>query len=690
MIAIIAEKPSVARDLARIVGAQNKKEGYIEGNGYLVTWAFGHLISLAMPNAYGIEKFHKENLPIIPEDFIHIVRQVKSGKDWKTDSSANKQLKVIKEVFNQCDKIIVATDAGREGELIFRLIYNHLKCDKPFERLWISSLTDNAIREGLNHLSPGNDYDSLYESAKARSEADWLVGINATQAMTLSADGGTYSLGRVQTPTLSMVCSRFIENRDFKPSKYWQLKATIEKFGSPINALSIDKWEDENTVKTITNRLKGAKEVKVISVEEKEVNQEPPLLYDLTSLQKDANTKLNLSADKTLSIVQGLYEKKYLSYPRTGSRYISEDVFAEIPSRIKLLEKYPELSEFASKLDGSELNKKSVNDNKVTDHHALIITENLPKDLAGDEKAIYEMVASRMLEAFMEKSVKVSTTVNLSIDDINFTIKGSRIKILGWRVVRFENDTEDEEEVTSLPEFYEGETLPLLKVGPLEKQTRPKPLHTEASLLSAMETAGKDIEEPELRESIKDSGIGTPATRANIIETLLTRGYIERKKKQLVPIEKGLAVYQAVKEMQIANVELTGNWEKRLSEIEKGTFSYDEFMEGIKDFTKKTIGEIMTVKIAVDVASPHVCPKCQSGRLKLMPKLAKCNNPDCDFLMFRSIAGKVLSDKQFEDILKKGKSALIKGFKSKAGKSFDAHVILGENYRLTFQFPERK
>ncbi|MCH5238295.1 MAG: DNA topoisomerase 3 [Muribaculaceae bacterium] len=690
MIAIIAEKPSVARDLARIVGAKNKKEGYIEGNGYVVTWAFGHLISLAMPDAYGIERFRKENLPIIPEEFKHIVRQVKSGKDWKTDLSANKQLKVIKEVFNQCDKIIVATDAGREGELIFRLIYNHLKCDKPFERLWISSLTDNAIREGLNNLHPGNDYDSLYESAKARSEADWLVGINATQAMTLSADGGTYSLGRVQTPTLSMVCNRFIENRDFKPSKYWQLKATVKKFGNPINALSIDKWEDENSVKSITHRLKGAKEIKVISVEEKEVNQDPPLLYDLTSLQKDANTKLNLSAEKTLSIVQGLYEKKYLSYPRTGSRYISEDVFAEIPSRIKLLGKYPELSEFASKIEGFVLNKKSVNDNKVTDHHALIVTENLPKDLAGDEKAIYEMVASRMLEAFMEKSVKVSTTVTLSIDDIRFTIKGSRIKILGWRVVRFEKDTEDEEEISSLPEFYEGETLPLLKVESLEKQTRPKPLHTEASLLSAMETAGKDIDDPELRESIKDSGIGTPATRANIIETLLTRGYIERKKKQLVPTEKGLAVYQAVKEMQIANVELTGNWEKRLSEIEKGTFSYDEFMEGIKDFTMKTIEEIMTVKIAVDVASPHVCPKCQTGRLKLMPKLAKCNNPDCDFLMFRTIAGKVLSDKQFEDILKKGKSALIKGFKSKAGKSFDAHVILGEDYRLTFQFPERK
>ena len=694
MIAIIAEKPSVARDLARIVGAGNKQEGYIEGNGYMVTWAFGHLIQLSMPDAYGIDRFRKENLPIIPESFKHIVRKTKSGKDWKTDSSANKQLKVIKDVFNNCDSIIVATDAGREGELIFRLIYNHLKCDKPFERLWISSLTDNAIKDGLNNLRPGKDYDNLYGSAKARSEADWLVGINATQAMTLTADGGTYSLGRVQTPTLSMVCSRFLENKNFQPSKYWQIKVEFLKFNQPYSVLSDEKWDNIQHVTDIINGIPKDSQIKVEKIESKEINQEPPLLYDLTELQKDANKKLGLSAEKTLSIIQGLYEKKYMTYPRTGSRYISEDVCEEIPSRIKQLSKYDKFKDVSETLSDTELNRKSVNDFKVTDHHALLPTEIIPKDLNGDEKEIYEMVAKRMLEAFSGKCVKEQTKVMMSIGDLNFTLTGSSVKIMGWRKIgamldMAETDEGDTAE-PNLPEFYEAETLPVKKITSEEKQTRPKPLHTEASLLAAMETAGKEIDDTELKESIKDSGIGTPATRANIIETLLTRGYIERKKKQLVPTDKGLAVYEAVKDMQIANVELTGNWEKQLSEIEKGSINYEEFMEGIKDFTKNTIGEIMSVKIAVDVASPHICPKCQTGRLKLMPKLAKCNNPDCDFVMFRNMAGKVLSDKQFEDILKKGKSALIKGFKSKAGKSFDAHVTLGEDCRLTFQFPERK
>ncbi|MCH5238031.1 MAG: DNA topoisomerase 3 [Muribaculaceae bacterium] len=694
MIVIIAEKPSVARDLARIVGARNKQEGYIEGNGYMVTWAFGHLIQLAMPDAYGIDRFRKDNLPIIPESFKHIVRQTKSGKDWKTDSSANKQLKVIKEVFNQSDKIIVATDAGKEGELIFRLIYNHLKCDKPFERLWISSLTDNAIKDGLNNLRTGKNYDSLYDSAKARSEADWLVGINATQAMTLTAGGGTYSLGRVQTPTLSMVCSRFLENKNFQPSKYWQIKVEFLKFNQPYKVLSDEKWDNIQQITDILNGIPKDSQIKVDKIESKQINQEPPLLYDLTELQKEANKKLGLSAEKTLSIVQGLYEKKYMTYPRTGSRYISEDVFAEIPSRIYQLSKYDKFKDVSESLSDVELNRKSVNDSKVTDHHALLPTEIIPKDLSGDEKEIYEMVAKRMLEAFSGKCIKEQTKVLMSIGDLKFPLTGSSIKIMGWRKIGAMLDMtetyEEDTEVPNLPEFYEAETLPVKKITCEEKQTRPKPLHTEASLLAAMETAGKEIEDVELRESIKDSGIGTPATRANIIETLLTRGYIERKKKQLVPTEKGLAVYEAVKDMQIANVELTGNWEKQLGEIEKGSINYEEFMEGIKDFTKNTIGEIVSLKISVDVASPHVCPKCQTGRLKLMPKLAKCNNPECDFIMFRNMAGKVLSDKQFEDILKKGKSALIKGFKSKAGKSFDAHVILGDDLRLTFQFPDRK
>lgn len=691
MKAIIAEKPSVARDIARLVGANSKKDGYLEGNGYMVTWAFGHLIQLAMPDAYGIEGFRKENLPIIPEHFKHIVTQKKSGKEFKPDSSAVKQLKVIKQVFEDCDSIIVATDAGREGELIFRLIYRHLNCHKPFERLWISSLTDRAIKDGMNNLLPGTDYDNLYKSALARSEADWLVGINATQALSIAAGKGVFSLGRVQTPTLSMICKRFIENRDFVPSKYWRIKATFNKFNQSVSALSDEKWYSSKSVKEALSSLADEKEIIVDSIEEKEVCQEPPLLYDLTSLQKEANTKLNLSAEKTLSIVQGLYEKKFLTYPRTGSRYISEDLFAEIPSRIKLLEKYSELSEYAVMLEDQDLNRKSVDDSKITDHHALIVTENLPHGLTNDEKAIYELVASRMLEAFMDKCRMVKTTVKLSVGEIKFQLKGSQIKVMGWKVVRFEEDKDSEEEESSnLPEFYQGEKLPIEKLESIEKQTKPKPLLNEASLLSSMETAGKEIEDVELRESIKDCGIGTPATRANIIETLLAREYVKRQKKNLVPTEKGMAVYDIVKNMEIANVEMTGNWEKQLAEIEKGDVKFDEFMDGIKNYTVRSIAELLNVKLAVEMDSPYICPKCQTGRLKIYPKVVKCNNKECDLLLFRTLAGKQISDTHVEQLLKKGKTTLIKGFKNKAGKPFDAYVILGDDYRFSFQFPERK
>ncbi len=322
MIALIAEKPSVAKDIARIIGATQKNDGYLSGNGYLVTWAFGHLIQLAMPEAYGVANFRRESLPIIPPEFRLIPRQVKADKVYKADPGVLKQLKVIKEVFDQCDKIVVATDAGREGELIFRYIYLHLDCRKPFVRLWISSLTDKAIREGMEKLQPGSQYDNLYRSAQARSEADWLIGINATQALSVAAGQGVFSLGRVQTPTLVMICNRFLENKDFVPTKFWQLKATTASSGVSFSAQSCAKWEQQPEAIAALQRVKATGQLTVKSVERKETSQEPPLLYDLTTLQKEANSKLNFSADKTLSIAQSLYEKKVMSYPRTGSRYI--------------------------------------------------------------------------------------------------------------------------------------------------------------------------------------------------------------------------------------------------------------------------------------------------------------------------------------------------------------------------------
>ena len=432
MIAVIGEKPSVARDIARILGASEKQDGYLSGNGYLVTWAFGHLVGLAMPEAYGIQSFRRESLPIIPDSFQLTPRQVKAEKGYKADPGALKQLKVIKEVFDQSDKIIVATDAGREGELIFRYIYQYIGCNKPFVRLWISSLTDKAICEGLQNLKDGSLYDNLFLSAQARSEADYLIGINGTQALSVAAGQGIFSLGRVQSPTLAMICTRFLENKNFVSQKYWQLKLQSAKDNIAFTALSADKYDTQQAAIDTLQRIKEAKTVQVKTVERKEVNQEPPLLYDLTTLQKEANTKLNFSADKTLSIAQKLYEGKLISYPRTGSRYISQDVFEEIPERLVNLEQYARFAGYAAGMKGKALNSRSVNDGKVTDHHALIVTENLPGKLEADEQAIYELIAGRMLEAFSEKCVKDVTNVTLECAGSLFTVKGSVIKSAGW------------------------------------------------------------------------------------------------------------------------------------------------------------------------------------------------------------------------------------------------------------------
>ena len=686
---MIAEKPSVAKDIARVIGATQRNDGYLSGNGYMVTWAFGHLIQLAMPEAYGVANFRRESLPIIPADFQLIPRQVKAEKGYKADPGVLKQLKVIKEVFDQCDRIIVATDAGREGELIFRYIFHYLSCHKPFVRLWISSLTDRAIREGMENLQPGERYDNLYLAAKSRSEADWLIGINATQALSVAAGQGVFSLGRVQTPTLMMICDRYLENKNFVPTKFWQLKASTASGGIGFTAQSTARWEQQPEAIAALQRAKDAGQLVVKSVERKETAQEPPLLYDLTTLQKEANTKLNFSADKTLSIAQSLYEKKVMSYPRTGSRYISEDVFEEMPERIALLERYPRFAGYAAGLNGATLNRRSVNDGKVTDHHALIVTENLPGELSKDERAIYELVAGRMLEAFSGKCVKDVTTAMLSAGDTGFTVKGAVMKTAGWRAVFSEQDTEDEDAAT-LPPLQEGQTLPLSGVDLLEKQTKPNPLHTESSLLAAMENAGKELEDTELKASLKDAGIGTPATRAAIIETLFARQYIVREKKNLVPTDKGLAVYRIVKDKKIADVEMTGMWETALAKIEAGSMDADTFRKGIEVYAIQITAELLSVQLSFASGETCPCPKCGNGRILFYPKVAKCSNVDCTLTIFRSKCDKQLTDKQIVELVTKRKTGLIKGFKGKNGKAFDASLVLDEQFNVAFSFPEKK
>ena len=686
-VCILCEKPSVAASVAAVLNVKERHDGYLSGNGYLVTWAFGHLIQLAMPDAYGYTGFRRENLPILPQEFKYIPRQVREGKEYKPDPGVLKQLKVIKELFSQADRIINFGDAGREGELIFRLIYNHTACRKPFDRLWISSLTDRAIRKGLDNLKPGSDYDNLYRAAEARAIADWEIGLNGTQALSIAAGQGIYSLGRVQTPTLMMICSRYLENKDFTPQTYYQLKVTVEKDGTPFTAISELRYDSLPDATAALAAVTDTSAVTVADVQRKEVCQEPPLLYDLTALQKEANGRHGFSADKTLSIAQSLYEKKVLSYPRTGSRYLSDDVFDEIPSRIALLEQYPAFAAHAATLKGAALNRRSVDGKRVTDHHALIITEYLPGELSGDERKVYDMVAARLLESFSARCVKDVTTVRLTSGGCAFTVKGTVIRSAGWRAVRDERD--EDEDTASLPSLQPGETIPLASAESVEKQTKPRPLHTESSLLSAMEHCGRDVQDEELRDSLKEGGIGTPATRASVIETLFSRDYVRREKKSLVPTEKGLAVYHIVKDKRIADVEMTGQWESALAKIESGEMNPDTFRKGIEVYAAQITGELLQVQVSVADSERIPCPKCQSGRILFYPKVAKCSNVDCPLTVFRNKGERQLTDHQLTDLVTKGKTSLIKGFKSKEGKSFDACVTFDKDFRTVYEFPPR-
>ena len=686
MKTIIAEKPSVAREIARIVGATKREEGYFEGGGYAVTWAFGHLVQLAMPDGYGIRGFVRDNLPVIPETFMLIPRQVKAEKGYKPDSGVMAQIKVITRLFNGSEQIVVATDVGREGELIFRYLYHYIGCSTPFVRLWISSLTDKAIREGLRNLENGSKYDNLFLAAKARSESDWLVGINGTQALTIAAGRGTYSVGRVQTPTLGMVCERYWENRRFTPEAFWQLHIAVDgNNDGTVKLSSSGKWKEKEPATVLYNKVKEAGTAAVTKVERKEKTEETPLLFDLTTLQKEANAKHGFTAEQTLGIAQKLYEKKLVTYPRTGSRYIPDDVFAEIPKLLAFIGAMPEWKGKVQVKAGPT--RRSVDGGKVTDHHALLVTGEKPLFLSKEDNTVYQMIAGRMIEAFSEKCVKDTTTVTAECAGAEFTVKGSIIRQAGWRAVHGE---EDKEEI-SIPDRQEGDTLTLKGCSITEGKTKPKPLHTEATLLSAMETAGKEVEDDALRQALKDCGIGTPATRAAIIETLFKRGYMERCKKSLVPTEKGLALYSIVKTMRIANVALTGEWEKELARIERGELPADTFRKEIEAYTREITSELLSCdKLFARKDSGCKCPKCGTGTMQFYGKVVRCDNAECGLPVFRLKANRTLSDEEIKDLLTEGHTKLLRGFKSKQGKSFDATIAFDGEFNTTFVFPEKK
>lgn len=705
MKTIIAEKPSVAKEIAHIVGADKREEGYMQGNGYFVTWAFGHLVQPAMPETYGMKGFHAENLPVIPDPFVLVPRQVKTENGYKPDAGVLAQIKIIGKLFDCSERIIVATDAGREGELIFRYLYAYLGCRKPFDRLWISSLTDTAIREGLLNLRDGKEYDNLYHAAKARSEADWLVGINGTQALTIAAGRGTYSVGRVQTPTLGMVCERYWEHKRFESKSFWQVHFGVvdTDSGNILKFTSANRWADKGTATDIYNKVKDTGSAIITKVATKRKVEKAPLLYDLTTLQKEANTQHGFTAEHTLSIAQKLYEAKFITYPRTSSRYISDDVFATLPKLFKNLENHSEYGEKVKLLPGSEdYSKNSVNAAKVTDHHALLITENAAIGLFKDEKIVYDMILCRMIEAFSADCIKDITSVTAQVDhDVEFGISGSIIRQTGWRALslkeknnRLDKDadaTDNEVKDQVIPNWQEGQHITLSGCTITEGKTKPKPLHTESTLLAAMETAGKEIEDDTMRQAMKDCGIGTPATRAAIIETLLKREYMVRQQKKLVPTEKGLALHSVVKNMAIANVEMTGKWEAELAKIERGEASADGFTHSIEGYTREITAELLGCdRLFSHKDSGCQCPKCKHGTMQFFGKVVRCSNKECGMPVFKQVAGKLLTDADITDLLTKGKTRTLNGFTSKQGKSFSAAIAFDENFNTKFVFAERK
>ena len=562
-------------------------------------------------------------------------------------------------------------------------IYSYLNCRKPFDRLWISSLTDKAIREGLSNVKPGSHYDNLYYSAKARSEADWLVGINASRALSIARRGG-YSLGRVQTPTLAMVCRRYIENRDFASVPYWKLSAITEQEGISLKAVGNTAFDHEVTAQTALATLRRQSRLMVKSVARKVGGTPPPLLYDLTALQKEANRRHGFSADKTLSIAQSLYEKKITTYPRTGSQYISEDVFEEIPALLrKIGEALP-----------TPLNRHSVDNAKITDHHAIIPTGETPSGLLADEATIYNMVVTRFVEAFSPDSKEERMQMELTDGTNTFTWKACRPISLGWKAVQNETKEgkgeDEEQDLATLPNLKEGEELPLLSSEITEHKTKPKPLYTEASLLSAMEHAGKEVEEADKRKAMAECGIGTPATRANIIETLILRDYIRREKKSIIPTDKGLSVYEIVKDKKIANAEMTGAWELTLAAIEAGQMQAEKFTQDINAYVGTICEELLALTCVQKSYPTFCCPKCGGESVGIYAKIAKCRNEGCDFHIFREVCGTFLSEDNIRDLIFTKRTPILKGLTSKAGKKFNARLVLQEDGSTTFEFEQKK
>lgn len=692
MIAIIAEKPSVGQDIARVVGATERHDGSMSGNGYTVTWALGDLVFLALPASYGHERLAAADLPVIPDPFRLVLRERKTDRGLTPDPAAAKQLRIIDEVLSHCDQIIVATDASREGELLFRYIYAYLGYTKPFRRLWISSFTDEAILTGMQHLRDGHDYDGLYHAADCRAKADWLVGINASQALAITSGMGNNSLGRVQTPTLSMLCARYNENRNFVPADFWRLHITLQADGAYRRFHYVEELRSKAEAERALSHLHRTNEARITKSERKKVFQSPPRLYDLAALQKECNIRFDFTSEKTLDLAQSLYERKLISYPRTGSCSITGDVLPQIPALLAVACALPEFATYGKTFDCSQPAAYPVDAKKFADHHALIITGISPTELSASERQVYTLIAGRMLEAFSQRSEKEALTMEAEVDGLLFRSRSHTVSVPGWRRVFSRSEDREPEEMGSdegTAAFAAGQTVPIAACGFGHGKTTPKPLYTEATLLTAMEHAGREVPDDKTRKAML-SGIGTPATRTTVIATLLKGDYIERSGKSLLPTEKGLFVYNAVRQMRIADAELTESWEIALSQIEQHKLPPESFLTAMAIYAGQVTEEVLSIRFPPTATSALACPKCGEGRIIIRHKIAKCGNSKCGLLVLRRFFGKELSDRDLEQLFSTGKTRLMKGFSGKKGKPFDAAICFDDHFNLTLSSAPKK
>lgn len=690
----IAEKPSVAKEIAEILGAKQRKDGYYEGNGYQVTWSFGHLCELKEPHEYdsAYREWNLNMLPILPPKF---------GIKVKNDKGVEKQFNTISTLFENASEVINCGDAGQEGELIQRWIFSKANCKKTLKRLWISSLTEEAIREGFTKLKDGKEYENLYFAGYSRAAADWLLGMNATRLFTVKYGNGkqVLSIGRVQTPTLAMIVNRQLEINAFKSAVFYELKT---KYRDVIFNAQLDRFQGDEKQKG-ESLLESIKEspFEITSVEIKKGKESSPRLFDLTSLQVECNKKFGYSADDTLKIIQNLYEKKLVTYPRVDTTYLPNDMYPKIPGILNNMVNYQAL---VKPLLGAEIRKstKVFDDKKVTDHHAIIPTDVKAQGLMGNEALVYDTIAKRFLAAFYPDCEVSNTTVLGKVKEVEFKATGKQILFDGWRAVYGKESVgeEEEEKTQILPEFVQGESG-VHEVFLSEGKTSPPKAYTEATLLRAMETAGKQVEDEELRDLMKDNGIGRPSTRAAIIETLFRRNYIKRERKNIVPTITGMELIRVINNEILKSAEMTGKWEYKLRQIEKGEYQAEAFLTEMKQMVSDLVVQVRNESAQRITIASHAavvekddkieCPKCKAGTMLKGKAAFGCSNykNGCDMKVPFELMGKKLTEAQIKSLLEKKKTSVIKGFTSGNGKK-DGILKLTDSFNVEFEEAQAK